>query len=86
MQSSGAKIACILGGKLAISDDVIGNIKRAGASTVERVSGPSRYETCIAINDTFKSVLTGNAVCVATGTNFPDALAGGDLQPRRVLR
>jgi len=77
LQSSGANTAYILGGELAISNAAFDNIKAAGPSTVERVSGPSRYATCIAINEEFKSVLTGSAVCVATGTNFPDALAGG---------
>ena len=42
-----------------------------------RISGKNRYETCIAVNETFKDVLTGNCICVATGADFPDALAGG---------
>ena len=29
------------------------------------------------INEAYAGVLTGKSVCVATGSNFPDALAGG---------
>jgi len=46
------------------------------------VSGPNRYETGVAINTTaalassFKKGAT-DAITIATGKNFPDALAGG---------
>ncbi len=77
LQSSGAKTATILGGKLAIAGAAENNIKKAGASTVVRIAGGSRYETCIKINERFASVIGGNSVCVATGLDYPDALAGG---------
>jgi len=77
LSTCGAGKATILGGTLAISSQAENNIKRAGISTTNRLYGASRYDTCIAINRAYSSVLTGNAVCIATGTNFPDALAGG---------
>ena len=48
--------------------------KALGISKATRVFGANRYSTCV---EAFKSVLTGTAVCVATGMDFPDALAGG---------
>ena len=42
-----------------------------------RVFGKDRFATCVAVNDTFKNVLNGDTICVATGMDFPDALAGG---------
>ena len=69
--------AYIIGGTGVISDSML---KQAGSIlgvTPTRVSGKDRYETCIAVNNKFNSVLTGNSVCIATGNNFPDALSGG---------
>lgn len=75
------KKAYVIGGDGVISDDMM---KKAGdalgleaGKTVTRVAGKNRFATCIAVNDTFKDVLTGKAVSVATGSDFPDALAGG---------
>jgi putative cell wall-binding protein len=47
--------------------------------TVQRVAGANRYETCVAVNNKFKSVLSSDGICVAKGLDFPDALAGGVL-------
>ena len=47
--------------------------------TITRVAGKNRYETCVAVNTTFASVLTGTGICVAKGLDFPDALSGGVL-------
>ena len=61
-----------------ISDDMAAKAAKAlGLSKATRVFGANRYSTCVAVNNTFKSALTGTAVCVATGMDFPDALAGG---------
>jgi putative cell wall-binding protein len=43
---------------------------------VQRIYGADRYETCTRINRTFADVLNGNSLCLACGTNYPDALAG----------
>ena len=42
-----------------------------------RIKGSSKYETCVEVNKKFADVLTGSSICVATGEDFPDALAGG---------
>ncbi len=76
-QTAGIKNAFVLGGTLAISDSAEGNIRAAGAVNVQRVSGKTRYDTCIEINKTFEDSFGGRNICIATGTNFPDALAGG---------
>ncbi len=77
------KNAYVIGGVGVISDAVMTKAANAlglkAGSTVQRVFGNNRYSTCIAVNNKFKGSFTGKAVCVATGTNFPDALAGGVL-------
>lgn len=72
-----AKKAYVIGGYGAIKEAADANIGKY--IPVTRVYGSDRYLTCAKINDTFADVLTGGAVCLATGTNFPDALAGGVL-------
>ncbi len=72
------KKAYVIGGKGAISDDMMKKAYTAlGLKSAERVAGADRFETCVEINNKFGSVLDGNSICVATGMNFPDALAGG---------
>ena len=75
------KNAYIIGGDGVISDAMM---KKAASAlgltvnkTVVRVAGKNRYETGAAVNKKFKSVLTGDGICVAKGLDFPDALAGG---------
>ena len=75
------KNAYVIGGDKVITDDMM---KKAGdalgletGKTITRISGKNRFETCIAVNNAFKDVLTGKAISVATGVDFPDALAGG---------
>jgi len=69
--------ATIVGGPNAVSADAENNIRAAGISKVARVYGQTRYETCLEINKAYDYLFAGDAVCVATGENFPDALAGG---------
>ena len=75
------KNAYIIGGDGVISDAMMKNVANALGLTVNktvvRVAGVNRYETCVAVNNKFKSVLTGDGICVAKGLDFPDALAGG---------
>lgn len=44
-----------------------------------RYGGPDRYETAAAINDAFFAPGSSDAIFLATGVNFPDALAGAAL-------
>ena len=48
-----------------------------GLAKATRVAGANRFETCVAVNEKFADVLGGDKLCVATGMDFPDALAGG---------
>ena len=75
------KNAYIVGGDGVISSTMMNNVaKSLGLTvnkTVQRVAGKNRYETCVAVNDKFADLLTGEGICVAKGLDFPDALAGG---------
>ena len=77
VKASGAKKGTIIGGTAAIGEAAEGDIAKYGVKNVTRLSGKNRYATCVKINEAYADVLTGKSVCVATGTNFPDALAGG---------
>ena len=70
--------AYFIGGKGVISDDMMKKAYTAlGLAKGTRIAGNSRYTTNIEVNKQFASTFKGNAVCAATGANFPDALAGG---------
>lgn len=60
----------IVGGTAAINDNVARQI-RSFAPNIDRVSGPNRYGTAAAL----AAKTTGGTVAVATGLDFPDALA-----------
>ena len=64
----------IVGGPGVISEDAETNLGVFGK--VDRIYGATRYETCTKVNTFFKDVLDGNAMCVAFGNNYPDALSG----------
>ncbi len=66
----------VLGSASVVSEAVKASLKAYTAGTVSRLAGPDRYATAAAVSAAvFKS---GVAVAyVATGGNFPDALAGG---------
>ena len=70
--------AYVIGGEGVISDDMMNKAKNAlGLDTITRVAGKNRYATCVEVKNKFKDVITGSAVYVAKGLDFPDALAGG---------
>ena len=71
------KNAYVIGGTGVISDDMMKKAGKALGVTPTRVFGANRFETCVAVNEKFASVLSGESMCIATGVNFPDALAGG---------
>ena len=70
------KNSTIIGGILAIAEDAEKNLEAAGSKKTERIAGTSRYDTCLEINKAYAEYLTGDSICVATGGNYPDALAG----------
>ena len=75
------KKAYVIGGSGVISDNMMKTVAstiglRYGA-TITRLAGQNRYETCVEVNTQFADVLTGPSMALATGQDFPDALAGG---------
>ena len=62
----------VLGGTGTVPTSVADELGRY-ASTVERIAGATRYDTAEAIADRLGS--TGGTVLVATGDDFPDAVA-----------
>ncbi len=65
----------VLGGTAAVSDGVLTAL-RAAAPQVERIAGADRFATAAAVSAaTFDAGV--DEVFVATGMDFPDALAGG---------
>ena len=72
------KNAYVIGGTGVISDDMMSKAAKAlGLSKATRIAGANRFATCVAVNEKFADVLDGDMICVATGMDFPDALAGG---------
>jgi putative cell wall-binding protein len=65
----------ILGGEIAVSASVEAQLKTCITGSVARLAGGNRYQTAAAISQaTFSSA---DGAYIATGFNFPDALAGG---------
>ncbi|MBW3664468.1 MAG: cell wall-binding repeat-containing protein [Actinobacteria bacterium] len=65
----------VLGGPQAVSDAVLAQIAEATGTPPIRVGGPDRYATAAAtVADAFPA--TADTVYLATGREFPDALAG----------
>ncbi|WP_169448612.1 ExeM/NucH family extracellular endonuclease [Ornithinimicrobium pekingense] len=63
----------VLGGELAVSDAVLDEVRAAtGVEDVDRVAGPDRYQTALAVSAEF--VASSDVVFVATGRTYPDAL------------
>jgi putative cell wall-binding protein len=73
------KLVVIVGGPGAIADSVIDELHALGTGlTVQRISGSDRYETSLKLASYLWDE-GGKDIFLATGANFPDALAGGVL-------
>ncbi|TKC17000.1 SpoIID/LytB domain-containing protein [Robertmurraya kyonggiensis] len=70
----------VIGGYLAISDQVINELRSLGVTSVERVAGTTRYDTSVAIAKKFNYDLS--TVFFARGDIFIDALPGAALAAR----
>ncbi len=73
----------ILGGTSAVSEATQRSLEGGlGAASVARVAGGNRYQTAarVAAFGVEEAGLAWERVGIATGTNYPDALAGGVLQ------
>ncbi len=76
-KAGSVKNAYVIGGAGVISDAMMKKAGDALGVKPTRIAGKNRYATCVEVNTKFKDTLTGNAICVAKGLDFPDALAGG---------
>jgi len=81
MKSAGVTNAVVLGGTAAASTAVESRM-RATLGAASRIAGDTRYQTAVKVASYGVSTagLSWNRVGVATGQDFPDALAGGVLQ------
>jgi putative cell wall-binding protein len=66
----------IVGGSGVVSDGLADHLASCTSGTVERVAGSDRYETATAIAAHWD---TADTVFLATGLNFPDAIAAGPV-------
>jgi putative cell wall-binding protein len=67
----------ILGATGAVSNSVASQLAAYTSGSVTRLSGADRYATAVAVSRA--SFTSADTVFVATGANFPDALAGGPV-------
>ena len=67
----------VLGGTGVISDNVRAAVDRYTAGPVTRIAGADRYSTSVQISRSAYGA--SDSVFIATGTNFPDGLAGGPV-------
>jgi putative cell wall-binding protein len=76
----GVTTVYLVGGPVAVSNDVATALAKGGARTVQRVSGETRIETAVAVASQIGGANIGNfngkrTAFVSTGANFPDAVA-----------
>lgn len=73
----------VVGGTAAVTNEVVADVRAAlPDAAVTRLAGEDRYDTARAIADwagEHVDTLDPSEVLVASGVNFPDALAGGPL-------
>jgi putative cell wall-binding protein len=67
----------ILGGTGVVSDTVRHAVDRYTAGTVTRLAGADRYATSVQVSRSAYG--SSDSVFIATGTKFPDGLAGGPV-------
>ncbi len=83
------KNAYVIGGTGVISDEIMKKAAKAlgltEGKTIVRIAGADRYETCLEVNKKFSSIYFSTGICIATGSNYPDALAGGVYSAWRYL-
>lgn len=81
IKAKGITKVLIAGGTGAVSLNVENTLKSMGI-TIERLAGPDRYSTSASIATKYSSSFDKD-VMLATGDNFPDALAGGVLAAKK---
>lgn len=79
MKKLGVKKVILLGGTAAISAAVENELKNGGCA-VERIYGATRYDTAVAIANALKKKTgTPKEAFIASGENYPDALAASPI-------
>lgn len=80
LHRAGVRHVVVMGGPVVVTDTVLEELRRDGF-TVERVSGPNRTATAVAMANLAVERLgwTGSSVALARGDAFADALAMGPL-------
>ena len=81
LQQLGIINTIVCGGEGAISKEAFAALQNKNYHPI-RIFGNDRYETAKALSDQFLPSGTKN-ICLATGLNFPDAIAGGVLAAKR---
>ncbi|GLK16596.1 hypothetical protein GCM10017602_10780 [Herbiconiux flava] len=74
LKSLEVSTVAIAGGPNTVSAGVASSLDALPGVSVKRLAGDDRYETALAVND--DAYGTSDRVFLATGVNFPDALAG----------
>ncbi|WP_314147269.1 cell wall-binding repeat-containing protein [uncultured Leifsonia sp.] len=74
----GVRTAAIAGGTAVVSSGIQSQLGRSGVS-VTRYAGASRFETSALLNSATFAPGSSTAEFLATGMDYPDALAGGAL-------
>ncbi len=75
----GAREVLVLGGRAALADDVVADVRRLGVSA-RRISGPNRYATAAAVADELDPAAGGAAYVVGS---WQEALAVSGVAARR---
>ena len=87
ISNGGYSKAVIVGGINAVPEAVLPQLEECGISNTTRLSGETRYETSHKIAEFELSQGLGfgvDGIALATGGNFPDALAAGPVAGRRL--
>lgn len=82
IRDNGFSKAIIVGGTSAVPGQAENQLKGANIDSVQRLSGPTRYETSAKIAEFELAAEIGfeaDGVLFATGSNYPDALSAGPL-------
>lgn len=74
LEALGVTSATVLGGQPSVSDAALRGYRDTGI-TVTRLAGPDRYATNAMLVAQFIDPSDDQAIAVASGTNFPDALS-----------
>ncbi|WP_052460570.1 cell wall-binding repeat-containing protein [Microbacterium gorillae] len=81
LKSLGVRDVTIAGGEGAVSASIANQLSASFAVT--RQGGPDRYDTAVRLNEHFFGAVGATSTFLATGANFPDALAGAALAGSR---